>query len=156
MKKDKVKITKVQVGVADGSKTYGAMCKPKYSSKSRAHSLSELASSRIVALMGRGSQADSLARKHEPITDEKQLNDLEFRNGLAEQPKIVQFAYWRSHLDELRRDLGKFRTESGKKSLLMIPVIESQIEQVETTMRELFDLITKERRVISRSTSNKK
>jgi len=148
----KPKITKLPEGCANGHETFGPICKPKGGAESRAHELKSRASQRILMLMKKGSQADNMARKVEPITDKQQLNDLEFRNKLAESPKLVQFAYWRSRLDELRKELSELEaTKNERKISLAVPVIKLQIETVENTMRELFEEIKKERRVLSRT-----
>jgi hypothetical protein len=108
-------------------------------------------------LMKKGSQADRLTRKAEPITDRQQLDDLAFRNKLAESPKIVQFAYWRGRLDELRAELRELEeSKNARKIGQAAPIIKMQIEEVENTMRELFDEIKKERRIISRTPDTNK
>ena len=147
----KVKITKLPEGYANGYDTYGTICKPKGGAESKAHELKSRAAERILALMKKGSQADYLTRKIEPITDKQQLDDLQIRNQLAESPKLVQFAYWRSKLDELRKELNDLEDTKNKRKIgLLAPTIKIQIEVVENTMRELFDEIKKERKLISR------
>jgi len=148
----KYKITKLPDGFAKGCDTYGNMCRPKGgSSGSRATELKSRASSRILKLMKLGSQADNMTRKEEPITDEKQLNNLQFHNEFAESPKIVQFAYWRSILDERRKELKELEETNNKRKFdLISPTIKTQIEIAEKAMRELFDEIKQERKLISR------
>jgi hypothetical protein len=149
----KSKFTKLPEGYAKGCETYGLVCRPKGgNSESKAQELKSRAAQRILMLMKNGSQADRMTRDVEPITDKQQLDDLEFRNRLAESPKIVQFAYWRSKLEELKKELIEFETTENKKKIdVTVPTIKRQIEAVENTMRELFDDIKKERRIISKT-----
>jgi len=150
---EKPKVTKLPEGYATGHATYGDECRPKGGgARAGTTELKNRASYRILMLMKKGSQADYMARKVEPITDKQQLNDLKFRNKLAESPKIVQFAYWRGRLDELKKELTDLEaTENKRKIDLTAPTIKIQIETIENTMRELFENITKERRIISRT-----
>lgn len=154
----KPKPTKLPEGYAEGHETYGPICKPKGGkSASKAQELRDRAAQRILMLMKKGSQADRMTRKAEPITDRQQLDDLAFRNKLAESPKIVQFAYWRGRLDELRKELSDLEATGNKRKIdLAAPVIKVQIETVENTMRELFDDIKQERRIVSRTQNTKK
>jgi hypothetical protein len=153
----KKKIIKLPDGCAKGSETYGVVCKPKGGRlQSNALELRNRAAQRIIALMKEGSQADRLTRKEEPITDKRQLDDLEFRNKLAETPKIVQFAYWRGKLEELRLELKEVEDSNNPKKISqMLPTIKLQIELVENTMREIFETIQQERKIISRNPNTK-
>lgn len=154
----KPKLTKLPDGYAKGHETYGLICNSKGGrSGSRALELRSRASERILMLMKKSSQADRMTRHVEPITDRQQLDDLEFHNKLAEAPKIVQFAYWRSRLEELRKDLNDLKATKNKKKIeLSLPAISLQIETVENIMRELFDDIKTERRTISRTPNTEK
>lgn len=149
----KPKVTKLPEGYAEGHETYGETCRPKGGrSESRAMELRSRASKRILMLMKKGSQADRMTREVEAITSKQQLDDLAFRNKLAESPKMVQFAYWRGRLDELRKELSDLEATNNKRKIdLAAPTIRTQIEAVENTMRELFEEIKQERRIISRT-----
>ncbi len=154
---EKKKPTKLPDGIAKGSETYGETCRPKGGrSESKALELRNRAAQRILMLMKKGSQADRLTRKIEPITDRQHLDYLQFQNKLAESPKIVQFAYWRARLDELRAELKALEESGNKRKIeLSAPTIRIQIETVENTMRELFHEIKQERRVVSRTPNGK-
>jgi hypothetical protein len=152
----KPKVTKLDPGHAQGCETYGSMCRPKSGRNSRTQELRDRAAQRIIALLKKGPQGDRLTRRAEPISDPRQLEYIAFHNKLASSPKLVQFAYWRGKLNELREEL-KLLEETGnaRKVEQNAPTIKSQIEEVENTMRELFEDIKRERRVISRTPNEK-
>jgi hypothetical protein len=152
----KPKITKLPDGYANGYDTYGSICKPKGGAESKAYELKSRAAQRITMLMKNGSQGDHLTRKEEPLNDDRQIEDLEFRNKLAESPKLVQFAYWCGKLNDLRKELNDLEATQNKRKIdLTAPTIKIQIEVVENTIRELFDDIKKERKIISRTPNTK-
>jgi len=137
--------------IVPGGKTFGDALKPRNGKASRTNELKSRAENRIVLLLKKGSQADRLARKVEPITDERHLEALLLQNNLANSPKVVQFAYHYGRLRSLREDL--FALIEGKNKLkidLIEPTIKRDIEETERIMQDLFHDIKMERRVIRR------
>lgn len=148
----KKKFTKLPEGHAAGSDTFGDLCRPKGGrSQSRALELKSQASDRILQLLEKGAEADRMARADVPIKNKKQLEFLGFQKNLAESPKIVQFAYWRSKLEELRQDLASLEASHNTRKIEQFAsTIKMQIQEVEKTMRDLFEEIRKERTLFSK------
>jgi hypothetical protein len=135
--------------IVPGGKTFGNVSVPKNSKSSRTNELKDRAAHRIALLLKKGPQADRLARKAEPITDKKHLEALAFHNKLADSPKIVQFAYHRGRLETLREELKALLDSDNKRKVeFNEPAIRRDIEETEETMRELFQEIKMERRIV--------
>lgn len=136
------KIKKLPDGEARGSRTFGEICKPKSgASKPCTLNLRDQAADKIVRLM----TLEVKDRKY--YVNKRQEEYLSFQNKFAENPSLVQFAYWRTVLNELRDELNKLE-EGGNKIKIdtYSPVIKKQMEEVEIKMRELFDDIKNERK----------
>jgi hypothetical protein len=147
-------VQKLEPGMAYGSRTYGDMCRPKSGKPFNTHQLIDRAANRIVALLEKGARGEKILKEDIPVKHRQEFDDLLHRNKLAETPKLVQFAYWKSRLDELREELKTLEaTNNERKISLNAPTIKVQIKEVEITMRELFDEIKKERRILERTTN---
>ena len=134
------KIKKLPEGEAEGCKTYGNICKPKSgSSKPCALNLRDQAADKIVKLM-------TLNKNYKQNKNFKYEEYLKRQNEFAKYPNIVQFAYWRAVLEDLRKELKELKEENNTKKIEQFsPIIEKQIEETEIKMRELFEEIKKGR-----------
>lgn len=136
-----------------GCETFGTVVRHKPSKCPRATRLKSEASTRILLLMKKGPDVDRFARKPNPVINKMEKEYLEFQNNLARQPAVVQFAYHRGKLKELRQELKELRESSNYRKLkLSEPVILREMEEVEKQLKELGEIILAEKKVISRST----
>jgi hypothetical protein len=135
--------------IIPGSKTFGNRLKPRNNNSSRTNEFKDRAARRIALLLKKGQEADRLARNIEPIIDARHLEALALHNNLASTPKLVQFAYHRGKLEELRVELQELLVDNNKRKIWFNePTIRRNIEEIENIMKELFQEIKMERRII--------
>jgi hypothetical protein len=110
----------------------------------RAMEMKIRADERLLLLLKRGALVDRLSAPASPI-EECERGSLDFQKELANAPKIVQFAYRSNMLKDLMKDLKELET-SGNRHKMEInkPIIEKQIAEQETAIRELHSEIKKE------------
>jgi ATP-dependent exoDNAse (exonuclease V) alpha subunit len=136
--------------ILPGGKTFGNIITSKNNHSSRTSDLKDRASQRILLLLKKGQQADRLARKVNPIKEQQQIAALALQNEFAMSPKIVQFAFHRSKLASLRVELEELLESKNERKIKFSEVtIKKEIHETEEKMRELFDEIKMERRVVS-------
>ena len=129
--------------ILPGSITFGTMVKPKGGRRQpRSHILQEIAQSRFIRAILRGPE-----EPHKPCEQEKK--HLEFCKNFAEQPKIVQFAYYRAQLSELEDELASVKTSGNKKKIdFLAPILKQEIVETVSEMRSLYDEIKMQTRIV--------
>lgn len=113
----------------------GGRAQPKY------FQYKDKAAYRLLMLMKNGQNADRLASKDKPVTEEE-LRSIGFQNLLASQNKVVQFAFHHSKLKELQLELKELLDSGNKRKIeLLEQSIRREIEEEENILKELANSI---------------
>ncbi len=136
--------------ILDGSQTFGTAVRPKVSNCPRTTRLKDEASTRLLLLMKKGPTIDKFNRVVKPMC-KKQEEQIRFQNKLAAEPHIVQFAFHRSKMNELIKELKELeQCGNDRKYKFKEPVIRQEMAEVKKQMEDLGEVIINTRKLISR------